>query len=336
MPGDELPPRGDCDPSVNQLRLFLALAEELHFGNAARRMFVTQPALTQQIKMLEKRLGTRLVERCTRSVELTPAGEALRPAIRSAVESMERLRHLADAHSRQVNGHLVLSVTEVESAQPYTHALLAELSRRHPEITVEIRSLRFGGQPRSVASGDVDAAVLLKPAPPGLQTLGLAAGSRIALLPAGDPLAADGAPPLTLARLADRTFIGMPPGANRAWWDHWSVNPRPDGTEVRYGPVAGDLEALMLAVARDQGIAFLPSAVRHLYPRPGIAYVDVADLPGYTAALAWAPQNRSRPVVAALRDAAARSSRACGGGEPRGAGQARGQPGAATPASRSG
>lgn len=295
---------------MNQLRLFLALADELHFGNAARRMFLTQPALSQQIKTLERRLGTRLLERRTRSVELTPAGESLRPAIRSVVESMERLRQLAGAHGRRVSGHLVLSVAGTESAQPYTHAVLAELGRGHPEITVEIRSAGFGDQFRSVASGDADAAVLLRPAPPGLQTLDLATGSRVALLPADDPLAADDAPPLTLARLAGRTFIDMPPGASRAWRDHWSVNPRPDGTPVRYGPAAEDVEALMLAVAQGRGIFFLPAAARHLYPRPGVAYADVAGLSGYTAALAWAPENRSNPVITALREAAARSSRA--------------------------
>ena len=295
--------RHRADPSVHQLRLFVVLAEELHFGNAARRVFLTQPALSQQIKMLERRLGTRLVERGTHSVELTSAGQELLPAVKSVIESMDCLQRLVYEHGRQVTGHLVLGAIGGEAAQPYTHKMLTELRRRHPEITVEIRTLGFSSQFHSVAKGDVDAAVLLHPIPPELQTLNLSTDSRVALLPTSDPLLTDGAP-LTLAQLADRTFVNMAPPVSREWWDYWSVNPRPDGTSVHYGPVVDDVEALMLAVARGQGIVFLPTAARHLYPRPGITYVDVADLPAYTAALVWAPKNRSRPVVSALREAA--------------------------------
>lgn len=292
---------------MHQLRLFVALAEELHFGNAARRVFLTQPALSQQIKMLEQRLGTRLVERGTHAVELTFAGEKLLPAVRSVLESMDRLHALADGHGREVSGHLVLGVIGGEGAQPYTHDMLAELRRRYPEITVEIRSLGFSDHFHSVARGDVDAAVLVQPIPPELQALNLHTGPRIVVLPADDPLVADGAP-VTLAQLADRTFMNIAPPVSHEWWDkwwhNWSLDPRPDGTPVRYGPAVDDIEALMHSIAQGQAIAFLPEAARRIYPRPGIAYVDVADLPGYTAALVWAPKNRSLPVVTALRDAA--------------------------------
>lgn len=292
------------DPSVRQLRLFVVLAEELHFGKAARRVFLTQPALSQQVKNLERRLGTRLVERDTHYVGMTPAGEELLPAIQSVLASVDHLRRLADEHSRHVSGHLVLGVIGGEGAQPYTHEMLAELRRRHPRITAEIRSLDFVNQFRAVASGDVDAAVLLHPIPPEFQTLDLATDSRVAVLPADDPLAADGMAPLALAQLADRTFLDTPPTLNHEWWNFWSVNPRPDGASVRYGPVLRDAEALMLAVARGEGIIFFPSAARRIYPRPGIAYVDVADLSSCTAALVWAPKKHPRPVLTALLEAA--------------------------------
>jgi DNA-binding transcriptional LysR family regulator len=268
---------------------------------------MTQPAFSKQIRALEERLGIPVVERSSRSVELTAAGRALLPAASSVIESMERLRCLASEQSRRQTGHIVLGVVGGESAQPYTHAMLTELRRKHPGIRVEIRSLDFAGQFRAVASGDVDAAVLRPPVPPGLQTLHLATEPRVAALSAHDPLVANGATSVELARFRDHTFIDMPPEADREWRDYWAVHPRPDGTPVRYGPVVGDIEALMSAVGRGQGIAFLPAAVRVLYPRPGITYVDVPDLPPSTAALVWAPRNRSIPAVAALR-AAARDS----------------------------
>lgn len=296
------------EPSLHQLRLFLVLSEELHFGNAARRMFMTQPAASKQITALEKRLGIRVLERRSRSVELTPAGKALLPEVNSVIESMERLRRRASEQSRQQGGRIVLGVIGGESAQPYTHAMLAELHRKHPGIGVEIRSLDFAGQFRAVAGGDVDAAVLRLPVPPGLQTLHLATEPRVAALPASDPLVASGPAPLELADLRDHVYIDIPAEADRDWWNAWAVNPRPDGTPVRFGPVAFDIEALLTAIGRGQGIAFLPAPARDLYPRPGIIYVDVQDLPPSTAALVWAAKNRPAPAIVALRDAARNSA----------------------------
>src|SRR5690606_34375811 len=100
----------------------------------------------------------------------------------------------------------------------------------------------------------------------------------------------------------------------RAWWDHWTVNPRPDGSPVPFGPVVTDLEALLLAVAQGEGIALLPAAARELYPRPGLGYADIAGLPPVAAALAWLPARSECRSVAALCEAARTVRRAQGAG----------------------
>ncbi|MGA5444322.1 LysR family transcriptional regulator [Streptomyces griseoincarnatus] len=93
------------EPSIHQLRPYLTLSEELHFGRAAARLFITQPALSQQIRELEKRLGAPVVERTSRTLTLTGAGQALLPEARAAVD---RLRRVADAQLRQISGRLVV------------------------------------------------------------------------------------------------------------------------------------------------------------------------------------------------------------------------------------
>jgi DNA-binding transcriptional LysR family regulator len=96
----------------------------------------------------------------------------------------------------------------------------------------------------------------------------------------------------------------MPPEVPRAWWDHLTVNPRPDGTPVRFGPVVRDTEAMVLAVTQGRAITFLPAAARRLYPRAGLTYVDCPELGSSTGELAWLPGKRDDPAVTALREAA--------------------------------
>ncbi|MFF0250795.1 LysR family transcriptional regulator [Streptosporangium sandarakinum] len=289
------------EPSFHQLRLFLVLAEELHFGRAAQRLFLTQPALSQQIRALERRLNVNLVRRSSRRVELTAAGQALVPAARELMAAMDRLQSVAAVHARQSRGHLRIGAIGGEAFMPYTIAILTELSARHPEITVEIRPIDFVEQVHVVHRAEVDAAFLRPPLPPGLRSLHLATEPRVACLPADDPLVAQA--PLTLAQLSDRVMVDVPIPELRQWWDFWTVNPRPDGSAVRYGPVAGDMDTLLSAIARGQAIAFLPAEARHDYTRRGVAYVDVTDMPPSTAALAWLPGHRN-PALTALLQAA--------------------------------
>jgi DNA-binding transcriptional LysR family regulator len=148
----------------------------------------------------------------------------------------------------------------------------------------------------------LDVAILHPPVPEGIQTQHLVTKPRIACLPADDELASRSE--TSLAELADRRFVDVPPQVPRFWWDFWAVDPRPDGSRVRYGPVVSDLEALLHTVAEGIAIAFLPDAARDLFPRRGISYVKVADLPPYASALAWPAANRNRPSIAAIRQVA--------------------------------
>ncbi|MFC7934377.1 LysR substrate-binding domain-containing protein, partial [Streptomyces cinereoruber] len=109
---------------------------------------------------------------------------------------------------------------------------------------------------------------------------------------------------IALAELARHPVIDVPPQVPRLWWDFWAADPRPDGTPVRYGPVASDLEGLLHLVAQGKGMCFLPAAARALFPRPGIRYVEVTDLPPSTAGLAWLRENRTEPLVEAVVAAA--------------------------------
>ncbi|MER6787281.1 LysR substrate-binding domain-containing protein [Streptomyces sp. NPDC000658] len=290
------------------MRLFVVLSEELHFRRAAARLFITQSALSQQIRDVEHRLGIRLFERTSRAVALTAAGRALLPEARAAVDAVARVRRIAAAQARQLSDQLVVGTIGAEAAMPHTRAVLRTLLKRRPRVSLQVVSLNFADHLAALVRQEVDVMFLRPPVPSGIEVHHLATEPRVACLPAGDPLAA--LPSLSLAQLAGRPVVSVPDEVPRVWWDFWAVDPRPDGSPVRYGPVATDMESLLHAVADGEAMCFLPAAARDLFPRPGISYVDVTDLTPCSAALAWLAERRGEPTIAAVREAA----RGTGGG----------------------
>ncbi|MFB8353368.1 LysR family transcriptional regulator [Streptomyces niveus] len=295
-----------AEPSIHQLRLFLALGEELHFGRAAARLFITQPALSQQIRELEKRLGVRVVERAGRTITLTDAGHALLPEARAAVAAVGRLRRVADAQLRQVSGRLVVGTMGAEASMAHTRAVLGLLQERHPGTTVQLVNLGFGDHMAALAQQEADVVFLRPPVTDDIELHHLATEPRVACLCADHPLAA--LPRLTLAQLSGVPVVDMPEQVPRLWWDFWAADPRPDGSRVHYGPVVTDMESLLHTVAAGEAMCFLPEAARDYFPRPGIRYIDMVDLAPSTSALAWLRQRRSEPTIRAIRQAAHRAT----------------------------
>ncbi|MFC4531840.1 LysR substrate-binding domain-containing protein [Sphaerisporangium dianthi] len=289
--------------STHQIRLFLALAEELHFGRAAARLCMTQPALSRQIQALERRLGVPLFVREGRAVRLSDAGHALRGEAQAVVDATHRLREKADQWVRTLTGHLVVGTFAAESAMPYAQPILRNLRTRHPHLSIEVRTSNVTCHLTQLLEGRVDVAFLRPPVPAGVQLLRLSSEPRVACVSADDPLA--GRDSVSVTDFAGHTFPDYPPQIPRPWRNHWAEDPRPDGTPVRYGPVFHDLEDLLLAIARGEVVSFIPEAARRLFPRPGVRYLDVIDLSPCTSALGWLAAHGDRPVVAAAREAAA-------------------------------
>ncbi|MES4905076.1 MULTISPECIES: LysR family transcriptional regulator [unclassified Streptomyces] len=283
--------------------MFLLLADELHFGRAAQRAFMTQPAFSQQIRSLERRLGLKLVERNTRTAGLTEAGQALLSGIRDLVEAADRLQQAVAVQKRAVSGRVVIGSLEATTSIPPIPEIFDELQAAHPGLSIEVLRMGFADWAEALLAGDLDVAFVFPPVPPGVQTHRLATMDRVVCLHDRDPLANQGV--LTLQQLADRPVVGWSPRIPKAWRDFWSVDPRPDGTPIRYAAYqTTEWEPALTAIGLGEGIMFPPEPSRWLYQRHGVAYVDVTDLTPCWTALAWRAQDRDKPTVTALRKAA--------------------------------
>ncbi|UKY54848.1 LysR family transcriptional regulator [Streptomyces inhibens] len=281
-------------PSTHQLRLLLALAEELHFGRAAKQVFISQPAFSRQIRSLEENLGVVLVERSTRRVELTPAGKALLPRVRAVVDAVDDLCTAASAQARMPLERVVLG--SYITALPALRLLLDDLSARHSGPEIEWRVVDHAEQVDALLDRQVDGVICYGPVPEALHTLWLGTEERFVCMPDTHPLAE--CESLTLADLAGVPVIGFSPHVDPEYRAFWAADPRPDGTPVRYTDhAATTLESYVSLASLGHGIRFVSETCLDLMPRPGVRFVAVTDLPPCTAMFAWPA---SRPVTPAF------------------------------------
>lgn len=142
------------DIDLRLLRYFVVVAEELHFTRAAERLHMSQPALSNQIKRLEQRLGLVLFARNTRDVRLTNAGESLLPRARDAIASVS----LGIAEAR-AGSHPTLRLDILDSALDTPRRILHHLRSLSPHLSVETTTLGTSNQHQKILAGELDAAL---------------------------------------------------------------------------------------------------------------------------------------------------------------------------------
>ncbi|MCZ4350996.1 LysR substrate-binding domain-containing protein [Roseovarius aestuarii] len=140
--------------NLRQLKYFIALAEELHFGRAAAILNIAQPPLSQQIKALEADLDVSLFDRSTRPIALTPAGLALLREGREIVSQVARAEAIARREGSKDAGRLVIGVTGT-AALEFAAPVLKALSRRRPNVQVSLREMSSPAQLEALEKGDI-------------------------------------------------------------------------------------------------------------------------------------------------------------------------------------
>jgi DNA-binding transcriptional LysR family regulator len=247
---------------LHQVRCFVAVAEELHFGRAARRLNMTQPPLSRQIRLLEHDLGAELFLRSSRSVRLSPAGLAFLPDARRLL----RLSETAAAHARRVaggrSGRLRIGFTAAAGYR-FLPDLITTLRARLPEVDLVLQEMVSGAQLEALASGQIDFGLLRPPvAQPDLAAMRVDAEPLLAALPARHRLAQRGT--VRLADLDDQDFVMYAPGESRYFHDllvmlFTTANVRP-----RFVQQLGQIHSMLSLVRAGLGVALVPAAAAAL------------------------------------------------------------------------
>jgi DNA-binding transcriptional LysR family regulator len=295
---------------ARQLRYFVAVAEELHFGRAAERLAMAQPPLSRAIRELERQLGVLLLKRTTRQVTLTHAGEVLLRDARTALDAISAAGRRAQ-HAGEPTPLLRLAL-KADIDGGLLPRILDAYAGEEAALPVELVLGRFGEQAQAVRDGRADTALLLGPLDDrGLDYHPLVTEPFLLAMAAADPLATQ--PCLRLADLAGRSLPdGSPADQGVAPSPHGSAGahdhrPSPAGDDAPAASAAqsaSDLPQIFRLVELGSIVCFFPASVSRRYPRPEIAYRPVSDLEPATLAVAWPQDTHSAAVAAFVRVAA--------------------------------
>lgn len=278
---------------LRQLRYFVTLAEERHFGRAADRMFIAQPALSQQIKRLEGLVGARLFERTTRQVSLTPEGEALLPEARLVLVHADRA---AEAVQQSLYGEIgTVRIGFVSSAAlaliPRLTSSIVDLNDR---LAFDLTELTTDKQLERLRTGDLDLGVVRDvDGAEGLTIQSLLDEPLWVAVHDSHPLASRRR--VRLEEMADEDFVMFPRTSVPQLFDHLTGLCWNAGFRMRVVQHAVQFATLIGLVAADIGVSIVPDPVR-LLKLPSVRYVRI-DEPAGISTVSLAVRSDPPPTI---------------------------------------
>lgn len=258
---------------LRRLEYFVAVAEELHFGRAARRLHMAQPPLSQGIRRLEDELGVTLFDRTTRRVELTDAGQLMYPGAREILTRVEALeRHAAEIAAGD-GGRLRLGFVDSSSYDVLPRFLRA-YRERWPAVSYELVTRSSDEQVAALVAGEIDVGIARVAEHDAVATTTVLREPWMIGVGAGHALASRRE--ASLRELKDEPLIGFDRTVSPSLHLELATLCRAHG--VRYDPVieATEYTTILGLVSAGQGIAVVPAGVRSFRP-PGLHLVAIEE-----------------------------------------------------------
>ncbi|MFD5796362.1 LysR family transcriptional regulator [Streptomyces diastatochromogenes] len=288
------------DVHARDLRYFVAVAEELHFTRAAERLYVSQPALSKQIRALERQLGAELLHRDRHGVALTAAGEALLPHARRVLAAWaEGAVEAAKATQRST---LTVGMSTSPGRGGLLPAIRSRFTAAHPEATARLRQVSWEDPTAGLADGSADVAFVWLPLPDEERYAWtvLAEEPRLVALPDTHPLAAR--TEIDFTDLLDEPFLALPKAAGPLR-DYWLALDARAGRPPRIGAEIAGVEETYEALVAGLGVCLLAEGNAPLITLGGVTTRPVRGIGPSRYALAWRREDEGRPLVRAYAEA---------------------------------
>lgn len=284
--------------SSRQLEYFQAVARELHFTRAAEALRIAQPALSQQIRKLERQLGLELFERNNHKVALTPAGEALLAHTERVLSDLVAVEQEMLGWAGGVRGRIRLGMARGLTAR--LARVFAAFSATYPAVEIELQEQNTNEMLAGLHAGRLDVVTLAAPPPPGDRTLmshPLGAEPLVLITGVMTPLARRQR--MKVGELDGVDLIKYPPGS--AVGEIIAGALAAAGAEPRVRFETRDYTTARALVNVGLAAAIMPDSVARTIGPP-VQVVELTPEPVWTPSLAWSGARRPAPALATLID----------------------------------
>lgn len=284
------------DLNLRQVVYLIEVLDQGHFGRAAEALFISPPALTQQVRALERRLGVELIDRTRHPLQPTVEGTRFLAEARAMVAAAERA--LTVVTTKQTGVRIGFMTAAIDTA---TYGLIEHIRNAHTDWSFELVELAWSDQAPAVRRGAVDAAIVRPPISDkaGVQLDVIYVENRVVALPLRHRLA--GRESVSVTELdQDRHANAL--DVDPEWVRWWACDPRPSGLPVRYGPSVRTIDEMLEAVAAGDAVAITSTMVPDTHRHPLVTFVPVHDTEPSPVYLCTRDGDVN-PAVRALREA---------------------------------
>ena len=271
---------------LRELRVFLTLADELHFGRSAERLGVTQSRVSQSLRQLEQKLGGRLVHRTSRTVQLTALGERFREQVGVAHDQLAGVLERTEAASRDLSRTVRVGLFSGPAAGPRFFGIVQAFEARHPQCAVQIED-SFPGLFDSLRRGEVEALATWLPHGQTDVVVGptLTREPRVLAVGPEHPLA--GRSEVSIEDVADYATIEMAP-VPKELHEAWIPSRTPKGRRIRRQRMEEvTMNELAYLVRAGKLVHPTVASAARFWGHPDLVYVPIVDMPPLRSALVW-------------------------------------------------
>ncbi|WP_280347119.1 LysR family transcriptional regulator [Nocardia neocaledoniensis] len=282
------------DVHGRDLRYFVAVADQLNFTAAAASLYISQPALSKQIRKLESQVGASLFVRAARSVSLTAVGAALLPRAREVLAAWEAAEAAVDAAKAAERAVLSIGIS-TSPGRGILPAVRSRFATSFPDAKTVLRQVGWEDPTAGLAAGEVDVAFVWLPLADSARYrwLVVATEPRLLALPRSHPLAARET--IAFTDLLDEPFLALPPAAG-VLRDYWLALDERAGHPPVIGAEVASTEETYEALVNGDGVVLLATGNAALVAHEGVVTRPVTGLRPCELALAWR-RDDTRPLV---------------------------------------
>ena len=289
------------DMELRELRIFLVLADELHFGRTAERLGISQPGVSEAVRVLESRLGVKVFDRTSRRVRLTPAGEELKRHLAPALAALDQALAQTSQLSHAVRGLLRVGFV-LTTEGPALSGLVAAFQAGYPACEVRLQEVETFDAYRALRRGDIDVLCnwLAVDEPDLTAGAAFAYYPRVLAVAATHRLASQDT--VSVEDVASEEVALLPPTIPPAVYD-LIVPPRtPSGHPIRRTQPVQTINEILSLVARGR-IVHPTSSTVPIFNRDDIVLIPIEGLPPIPLGLVWCT-SRENPRIRALNEVA--------------------------------